>query len=388
MANTLTSLAADIYKAADMVGRELVGFIPAVTVNADASLRAAKGDYVRSHFTRTPSVSSSYAPAMTIPEGTDQTVDNKTLTVDTYAGVQIPWTGEDIKHVNNGNGFETIYGDQIRQAMRAIVNTIEAAVWSAAYVASSRAYGTAGTTPFASNFNDIAQVRKILVDNGCPVNDGMVSLVMNSAVGANLRSLAQLQKANEAGGTELLRQGVLLDLQGMMIRESAGISSHTKGAGTGYDINNGSGEAIGQTSLTVDGGTVNTTGIKAGDVVTLAGDANKYIVATTTTATSGELVINEPGLRIAGADTVEITVGDSYTPNLAFHKSAIELVVRPPALPMGGDAAADMMTVQDPWSGLVFDIAMYRGYMKSMFEIRCLYGVKAWKPAHIATLLG
>lgn len=388
MANTLTSLAADIYKAADMVGRELVGFIPAVTVNADASLRAAKGDYVRSHFTRTPAVSSSYAPAMTIPEGTDQTVDNKTLTVDTYAGVQIPWTGEDIKHVNNGNGFETIYGDQIRQAMRAIVNTIEAAVWSAAYVASSRAYGTAGTTPFASNFNDIAQVRKILVDNGCPVNDGMVSLVMNSAAGANLRSLAQLQKANEAGGTELLRQGVLLDLQGMMIRESAGISSHTKGAGTGYDINNGSGEAIGQTSLTVHGGTVNTTGIKAGDVVTLAGDANKYIVATTTTAVDGELVINEPGLRIAGADTTEITVGDSYTPNLAFHKSAIELVVRPPALPMGGDAAADMMTVQDPWSGLIFDIAMYRGYMKSMFEIRCLYGVKAWKPQHIATLLG
>ena len=388
MANTLTSLAADIYKAADMVGRELVGFIPAVTVNADASLRAAKGDDVRSHFTRTPSVSSSYAPAMTIPEGTDQTVDNKTLTVDTYAGVQIPWTGEDIKHVNNGNGFETIYGDQIRQAMRAIVNTIEAAVWSAAYVASSRAYGTAGTTPFASNFNDIAQVRKILVDNGCPVNDGMVSLVMNSAAGANLRSLAQLQKANEAGGTELLRQGVLLDLQGMMIRESAGISSHTKGAGTGYDINNGSGEAIGQTSLTVHGGTVNTTGIKAGDVITLAGDANKYIVATTTTAVDGELVINEPGLRIAGADTTEITVGDSYTPNLAFHKSAIELVVRPPALPMGGDAAADMMTVQDPWSGLIFDIAMYRGYMKSMFEIRCLYGVKAWKPQHIATLLG
>ena len=388
MANTLTSLAADIYRAADVVGRELVGFIPAVTINADPTMRVAKGDYLRSHFTRTPSVNSSFAPAMTIPEGTDQTVDNKTMTIDTYASVQIPWTGEDIKHVNNGNGFETIYGDQIRQAMRAIVNTIEAAVWSAAYVASSRAVGTAGTTPFASTFETVAQVRQILVDNGCPANDGMISLVMNSAAGTKLRNLAQLQKANEAGSTSLLRQGVLLDLQGLMMRESAGISSHTKGAGTGHDINNGSGEAIGQTSLTFDGGTVNSTGIKAGDVVTLAGDSNKYIVATTTTATSGELVINEPGLRVAAADTTEITVGDSYTPNLAFHKSAIELCVRPPALPAGGDAAVDMMVVQDPWSGLVFDVAMYRGYMKSMFEIRCLYGVKAWKPAHIATLLG
>ena len=117
MANVLTNLAADIYKAADVVGRELVGFIPAVTVNGDA-------------FTRTPTVSTSFAPAMTIPEGTDQTVDNKTMVVDTFATVQIPWTGEDMKHVNNGSGFETIYGDQIRQAMRAICNTIELSLFN------------------------------------------------------------------------------------------------------------------------------------------------------------------------------------------------------------------------------------------------------------------
>ncbi len=44
MANVLTDLAADIYVAADVVGRELVGFIPAVTINANGSERAAKGD--------------------------------------------------------------------------------------------------------------------------------------------------------------------------------------------------------------------------------------------------------------------------------------------------------------------------------------------------------
>jgi len=71
-----------------------------------------------------------------------------------------------------------------------------------------------------------------------------------------------------------------------------------------------------------------------------------------------------------------------------FHQQAAELVVRAPALPNGGDAAVDVMTVQDPWSGLVFDIAAYKGYMKSMFEIRCLYGAKVWKPEFIATLLG
>lgn len=388
MSNVLTSLAADIYKAADVVGRELVGIIPSVTINGDASTRAAKGDVVRSHFTRTPAVNSSFAPAMTIPEGTDQTVDNRTLTVDTYASVQIPWTGEDVKHVNNGSGFETIYGDQIKQAMRAIANTIEAYLFGVAYKASSRAVGTAGTTPFATTFDTIALVRQILVDNGAPANDGLTSLVMNSAAGAKLRNLAQLQKANEAGSTVLLRQGTLLDLQGLMMKESAGITSHTKGAGTGYDANQGAGFVVGDTSIILDGGTVNVTGIKSGDVVTFAGDANKYVVATGTTATGATIVLNDPGLRATLADAVEMTIGDSYTPNLAFHKSAIELVVRPPAMPNGGDAAVDLMTVQDPWSGLVFEVAMYKGYMKSMVEVRCIYGAKAWKPNHIATLMG
>jgi hypothetical protein len=220
MANVLTNLAADIYKAADMVGRELVGFIPSVTINGDATTRAAKGDTIRSFATRAVTVNSSFAPAMTIPEGTDQTVDTKTMTLDSYASVQIPWTGEDMKHVNNGNGFETVYGDQIRQAIRAIVNTIETSVWSTAYKGASRAVGTAGTTPFASNHDLLADVRKILADNGCPM-DGQITLAMNTSAGAAMRKLTVLQKANEAGNTELLRQGTLLDLQGIMVKESA-----------------------------------------------------------------------------------------------------------------------------------------------------------------------
>jgi hypothetical protein len=382
MANVLTNLAADIYKAADVVGRELVGIIPSVTVNGDASTRAAKGDTVRSHFTRTPSVSSSYAPSMTIPEGTDQTVDNKTLTVDTYASVQIPWTGEDIKHVNNGSGFETIYGDQIKQAMRAIVNTIEAYTWGVAYKGASRAHGTAGTTPFGSNFNEVAEVRQILVDNGCPANDGMLTLAINSAAGTKLRNLAQLQKANEAGGDTLLRQGTLLDLQGLMMKESAGIGLHTKGTGSGYLLNDAS-SSIGDTSITVDTGSGT---IVAGDIVTFAGTSTKYVA--NTALSGGSFAIGDPGLLAAEADDDAITVGNNYTANLAFHKSAIELVVRPPALPAGGDAAVDMLTVQDPWSGLVFDIAVYKGYQKTMIEVRCLYGAKVWKSQHVALLLG
>ena len=272
--------------------------------------------------------------------------------------------------------------------MRAIANTIEAYLWGIAYKGASRAFGTAGTTPFASNHDVMAEVRQILVDNGCPMNDGQSTMVLNSFAGTKMRNLAVLQKANESGSTSLLRQGTLLDLQGFMLKESAGIGIHTKGAGTGYAVNLTAGYAVGDTSIIVGSGTVNTTGIKAGDVITAAGDTNKYIVNTGLVATSGTLVLNDPGLRAVAADTTALTVGNSFTGNLAFHKSAIELVVRPPAMPQGGDAATDIMVVQDPWSGLVFEIATYKGYMKSMIEVRCLYGAKVWKSQNVAVLLG
>ena len=147
MANVLTDLAADIYKAADVVGRELVGFIPASTINANGSERAAKGDVVRASFTRA-ATAVDVTEAMTIPEGTDQTVDNKTLSITNARAVQIPYTGEDIRHLNNGIGFETVYGDQIKQAMRTLCNEIEADLGEAAGTATpAGTVGTGGTTP-------------------------------------------------------------------------------------------------------------------------------------------------------------------------------------------------------------------------------------------------
>jgi hypothetical protein len=386
MSNVLTDLAADIYRAADVVGREVVGYIPSVTINA-GSEQAAVGQTVRSHFTRQATVGD-LSPAMTIPEGTDQTVDTKSLALTKQRGVPIPWTGEDIKYVNGGAGYETIYGDQIAQAMRAIANEIEVDLSTEAYTNASRAVGSAGTTPFGSNFNTVAEARQILVDNGMPVTDGRISLIVSTLAGTNLRNLAQLQKANEAGSDRLLRQGTLLDLQGAMLKESAQVQSHTKGAGAGYDVDLTAGYGVGDTTIHLDGGTVNTTGIKAGDVVTFVGDTNKYIVNTGTTAVEDDIVIGSPGLRATLADTVEMTVGDSYTANIMLHQAAVELAMRAPAKPAGGDAAVDVMYVQDPHSGLVFEISVYKGFNKAMIYVAAVWGVKAWKPDGIAVLMG
>lgn len=382
--NTLTDLAADIYVAIDNVGREVTGMIPAVTRNT-GSKAAAKDDTVRSAFA--PSVSpTTLTPAMTIPEGTGQTVANKTMTLNTMETVEIPWTGEGIKSVNNGAGYETIYGDMIAQAMRAHVNAIEGDLVVAARAAASRAYGTAGTTPFATtnDYTDASNVLKILKDNGAGRFDNQ--LVINTAAGANF--LGKQVAADSAGTDRMLRQGVLLDLAGMPVRESGQLSTHTAGTAASATTDT-TGYAVGSTSITLASAGTGT--ILAGDVITFAGDTNKYVVVTGDTDVSGggTIVLQEPGLRVAiAASTTAITVTGTHSDNLCFSRNAVELAMRPPADPIGGDAAADMMMVQDPVSGLAFSISVYKGRKKAMIAVDALYGVKAWLPEYIALLLG
>ena len=380
MANVLTDLAADIYRAADIVGRELVGFIPASTVNASDE-QVAVGQNVRSF--ATPSATAvTISPSMTIPEGTDQTLTNKTLTLTNQRGVQIPYTGEDVRFLDGGAGYETVYGAQIQQAMRTLVNEREADLAEEAYKNASRAVGTAGTTPFGSNFNTVAEARQILADNGMPTNDGRTSLVMNTAAGTNLRNLSTLNQVNTSGDIELLRRGTMMDLMGVMLKESGQVQDHTKGTGTSYLVNNAA-AAIGDTTIPADGGSGT---VLAGDVITIAGDTNKYVV--NTALTGGNIVIGDTGLRVAVADNAAITVGNNYTANIMMHQAGMELVMRAPAKPVGGDAAEDVLIIQDPTSGLVFEVAVYKGFNKAMIQVGAVWGYKAWNSDAIAVLMG
>lgn len=384
MPNILTDLAADIYKAADTVAREHVGYLPSVTINGDGSERVAVGGVVRSAFTRTATIVNR-TQAMTVSEGTDQTIDNKVLTIDNDRSVEIPWTGEDIKSVNNGAGFNTIYGDQIMQAMRGLTNEMEASLKDAAYLGASRAVGTAGTTPFSANLGVLGNLDQLFIDNGAPINSGQRSLVLNSTAKANMYGLTQLTNVNQKGDAAFLGQGVIGNLNGFDLRTTGASTAVTKGTGTGYLTS--AAFNIGDVAISVDTG--NNT-IVAGDVITFVGDTNKYVVAID--LTGGTVTIASPGLKQSLADGVALTVGNDYSANVAFERSAIELAVRAPAVPniggMARDSAVDRMMVVDSVSGIPFEISTYLGQGKAMIQVAAVWGVKAWKSENINILLG
>lgn len=380
MANVLTDLAADLYVAAQNVGREQTGFIPASNMNMGAET-AALNDTIRAAYTRQVS-SANVTPSMTIPEGVDQTVDNKTMTLDKFKSVAIPYTNEDIRHLNNGAGYETVLGKQIEQAMRALTNEIEYDIAVAATANCSGAYGTAGTTPFgtANDYTDASNVLKLLKDEGASQFDNQ--LVINTSAGANF--LGKQSAVNAAGTDSILRQGVLLDVAGMPIRESAQVQSHTAGTGASATTDD-SGYAIGATTITLASAGTGT--ILAGDIITFAGDATKYVVQTGDADVSdGGSIVLVGGLKQAiAASATAITVVSSSARNIAFSKPAIEFAMRSSD---GDDAAVDLMQVQDPNSGLVFAIKEYRGYNKKMIDVSALWGVKVWQPEFVKALLG
>ena len=361
MANTLTGLVPTLYNALDVVSRELVGMIPAVSSDMTYD-RAAVGQTVMS-----PVVGSATAtditPAVTPPNDGDQTIGNVPMTITKARRVPIRWNGEEKRGLdNNGASYNVILSNQIQQGMRTLVNEIEADL-AALHVNASRAYGTAGTAPFgtAADLSDSAGALRILEENGAQGLD--FQLVLGTAAMANLRGKQSvLFKVNESGREDMLRNGITDRLQGLALRQSAQIKTFTPGTGASATTN-AAGYAEGATVITLASAGTGT--VLAGDVITFAGDSNKYVVASGDTDVSdgGTITLQAPGLRQAiPASATNITVISASARNMFFARSAIALATRAPALPEGGDSAVDRMIVTDPLTGLSFEVSMYAQY--------------------------
>jgi hypothetical protein len=375
MAVTLTNLIPLAVAALDTVSRELVGFIPGVTRNSTADALATN-QTLQSPIHPTLAGADMTA-AMGFPAEVNITYGTRSMTLNKNRRVAFSWSGEETNSAAQGMSFEEYMKGNIEQAFRTLVNEMETDIATAAYLGASRAFGTSGTTPFASTLADPAQIKKILDDNGAPMGDR--SLVINTTAGVALRSLTLLTNANQANSDLTLRAGQLLDIHGFAIRESARVQSPTSGTGASYLINNTGGYAVGATTIAVDGGTGT---ILAGDIVTIA--SNKYVVATALAA--GSFTINTPGLITTVADDAAITVNAAGARNIAHTRDAIVLATRLPM--MGNDLAVDSQVITDPRSGISFDLRAYPGFGMTTYTVHALWGVMAAKPAHIAILQG
>ena len=379
--NNITSIVPDIYEALDVVSRELTGLIPAVTMNASAE-RAGLNQNIVVDVEPAGNVGD-ITPAMAIPDPTGQTSGSTNIQITKSRAAEFGFNGDAQKELNTGPGYVSVRAAKIAQAIRAVVNEVETDL-GGLQSTFSRAYGTAATTPFgtANDYTDASNVLKILKDNGSPQSDNQ--LVINTAAGANF--IGKQSAVNSAGTDSMLRQGVLLDLAGMPLRESAQIQNSVSGTSANAVVS--AALTVGQTSIVLKAAGTGT--IVTGDVISFAGDPEKYVVQNNPGTVSGAtVVISAPGIQKAqGSGDKAITITAASARNMAFNRSALVLAARAPARPEEGDMAEDVILITDPRSGLTMEFAMYKGYRKVRYEVGLAWGVKNIKPEHTALLLG
>lgn len=380
---TLTGLVPTIYEAMDVVSREQAGLVRAVAMDSNAS-RAALNQIVMSPVVGP--MASENLTASNVPADTPaQTINNVQITINKAKSVPFGITGEENRGLNSAGTTATINRDRIAQAMRTLTNEIETDL-AALFPLASRAYGTATGTPFgtAGDLSDFAGARRILSDNGAP--SGELKMVLSPSNVERLRGKQNtLFRVNEAGSDELLRTGNIGSVQGFALGESRQIRTAVAvGTGASY-VSSVAALTVGQTAIPIITGTGT---VLAGDIVMFANDPNQYVVATGVAA-PGTITIQEPGLQVAQASASRaMTIVAATTRSMFFHRGAIQLAIRAPAMPDGGDMADDVMTLVDPFSGITFEFVIYKGKRQVRYEVNAAWGCAVVQPRHLGLLIG
>lgn len=374
--NTLTAIQPVLFSAAQEVSNEPFGCISSINVNFDDK-GVAKGDLVKVPVAPIRAASD-FTPGNVAATGTDATADGVSVQITQSKKVDWNLTGEQIRSLDNGADSGEWARQLIAQGMRTLRNLAEADCALAIKQGASRAFGTAGTTPFASDLSALTNARKILQDNGAPLSD--LQMVIDTNAGLNLRNLGIIQQAYQAGNDQERRTGQFLRQFGFQINESAGIALHTKGTGASYVTSGSTAPGVRDIALVTGTGTV-----LSGDVVTFAADSNNKYIVGTGVAAPGTISLNRPGARVTIATANALTVGNNYTPNMAFERSAVVGIMRPPLFP--DNPTMQKMLISDD-KGMTYLLVQIAQYGQITWELHLAYGFKVVQSEHVALVLG
>lgn len=377
MSNTLTDIASALYAGANIVAQEPCGFIDAVKTDF-SDKKVALNETVKVPYSGAATVAN-YTPAMTTTAGTDSTAASVSVTISNSKQTSHNLTGEEMLALENAGVDKIWTTDKIAEMCRALRNAHEAEIFTSLYKEAFQGHGTAGTNPFASNIDELADVKKKLIDRGCPQSD--LQCVIDSTSYANLLKMDLIQQSQQAGSSDMRNTGILNNFFGFQIRTSGQISVHTAGDEDGAYVLNGA-AAAGDTTIALDTGTGS---FLAGDAVNFQDDTAHTYIVKTGIAAAGDLVISRPGLLAALTDGHTAINTANYTPNPCFHRGAVVSVNRAPIIPENANIKQMIITDVMGYSYLLCQIA---GDGMITWRMHLVYGTKVIVPAFIVNLLG
>lgn len=326
---------------------------------------------------------------------------NITLTVATQAHVSFEWSSKQMTDT-----IDRISERYIKPAMSALANVIDVDL----YDLHDNVYnqvGTPGTAP--SDYDVYADARRRLSEEAAPLDSRFCCL--------NPKGEAETMKGlkglfNEKMINDIIAKGALGSLAGFDTYMAQNVQTHTTGAFTtgSTPLVDGAGQT-GDTLLT-NGWNSGAATLKKGDVFTVAGvyavnpktgastaELRQFVVTADITASLEVIDIPiSPSIVTSGAyQTVDASPGNDavitmvgtestgYPINIAFHKEAFTLAVRPLEIP-----SSCVYGARESYNGL--SVRVIKAYDidedKEVLRFDCLFGVLAQRPELAVRIVG
>ena len=383
MANAMTEIMPKILARGLLALREQA-IMPRL-VNADYSNDAArKGDTVDVPL---PSAitASDVTPSNAAPQPEDVTISKVQIPLDKWKKAGFYLTDKEVMEIDRNESFVPM---QMSEAIRALANAVNASV-HAEYKGVFGLVGAAGVTPFVSDVSDATSARKLLNKQLAPRGDRRAVLDFDAE--ANALALAPFSDAEKIGSASVKIDGEIGRKFGIDWFADDGVLTHAAGSASDsgsftITANLASG---GATSVSLKSDTGSPT-LKAGDIVSFAGHAQSYAVtADAVLDTGGVSVAINPALKADVAADAAVTVTPSHVVNLAFHRDAFALAMRPLSagtqdLSLGNQ----ILSMTDAETGISLRLEISRQYKQTVWEFDVLWGVKLVRPELAVRIAG
>lgn len=274
-----------------------------------------------------------------------------------------------------------------------LVEKVNADIYGAAIAQAGSAVGTAGTNPFATDEGLYLDALQRLIERRAPI-DGQVAVLRPDAWRRAIQVPNLVQAERRGGATSPLRTGDLDASFGAPIAVDQLMPRTTTAAlGAGALTLNGAPSA-GALTISIAKGAGAAFAAAAGDVLTIAGASQKYVIATAISMTAGgnTVVALTVPLQEALAANAAVTVdgvGSTYSNSLVMHRDAVTFASRRlNELTENGQNPANVFTYADPLTGMVLRAEITRQHYQSKLAFSVLYGVRVIRPELVVRLLG
>lgn len=280
---------------------------------------------------------------------------------------------------------------QMDACIAALANDVNAFIFSQ-YKAFYGFVGTPGTTPFATDVTGATLSRAQLNRQLAPLQDRRLVLDVNAE--ANALALAQFAQVQMVGTDKAVIEGTIGRRYGFDVAMDQQTPTHastvlTAGAATVNGVNaiNAGTTDGGRTGTVSIAKATNTSPLVKGDIITIAGDAQTYVVTANTTLAIGNTTVPiAPALQKATAGGEAVSLKATHVVNLAFHRDAISFASRP--LQSAQANSQEMYSIADPVSGIALRLEVVRQNKQLLFDFDILFGASTVRPELGARLAG